>query len=1249
MKRIYFLGQSCRLPGASDVSELRRVLHEGRCTVSMIPTDRWNHELFLHPDVGMQGKTYTLAAGVLDDIWGFDLSVFALSPREAVLMDPQQRLLLQTVWEALEDAGIDPAAIAGQRVGVYVGASSMDHGVILGKDPSLVDAYTMTGNTLSLVANRISHAFDLRGPSFVVDTACSSSLVALDQARLALQQGDIDMAIVAGVNLLLHPGSFAGFSAARMLSPTGLCQSFSDSADGYVRSEGCVAVVLQAATVAPQGARAILIDSETNADGYTLNVALPAEEGQFQLLDRLYRRAGVSPDALDFVEAHGTGTLVGDPIEAHALGRALGQHRQRPLPIGSVKSNLGHLEPVSGLVGVLKTLIAFEDRVLPRTLHVDALNPDIDFDALKLVVARDEMPLRQDGPVLAGVSSFGFGGVNAHCILSAVPEVSTPRSAETDASDRPERIFVTSAFCEGALRDLAHDYAGMMRAPDALAPGGLIDQAWARRGLHPKRLGVLVDDTTQAATALDAYAAGAKDPRIVQVDSCLRDAPVVFAYSGNGGQYSGMSRLALRHDAAYRAAFEAIDSAFGTVVGWSLQDRLASETLGSDLKTCEVAQALLFADQAAQTLAFAARGIVPDAVIGHSGGEVAAAFACGALDLAQAVEVVVSRSRVTAPLAGHGRLAALQTSAEEAEALLVAFDVLTEALSASRKLAIAAINSPRSVTIVGPEPDLVQFSRWVRAEHRQACVLLEIHYPYHSAMQDPFEQELKAALAGLVPKVAHIPYFSSTLGMEIDGRSLDAEYWWANTRRPVQFEAAVKASLAGGYRCYMEIGPQPVLGSYLKDSIGEAMRAASVTHSLSATDPPDTNPIARAHLRAILSGARTTPGTVFHTPDGPKVALPRYPWQNTPLRITDSPEIQRIHGTDADHHPLLGRAIAPGATTWRRDLDDRSMPVLKDHRIGHSAVLPGMAFIEMAYAAACKATGGGPVEITDLDIVAPLALSARSGVEVETRAEPETGRVWVKSRPRLGADAFRLHAQARFLTRTSHARPPETESPASLVAQDAKALWVYTDARHLGLHYGPGFQGLEALRHDGKIIDVVLRPGLGLNAGQAIAGFDPVQADCLLHGLITLATGETYMQEGRGFVPVRLERLQVFAPGVTVRSGQLQIRRRGQHQRTRRASGLNGCAQAGSMSRSWPVTSPRSSRLTQRWMRCGRWRSLGPSITALWCWKTVFWPRLITQCWRASCRSRPSGSTTLIRPRVAMTYRPLLRSQPSPR
>ncbi len=468
-----------------------------------------------HPRAQERGKSYTWAAGVIDDPWSFDPSVFGISPREAEQMDPQQRLLLELTWEALESAGLRPSAVAGSPIGVFVGASSLDYGNLRVLDTASGDAYAATGNTLSILSNRISYIFDLKGPSFTLDTACSSSLVALDAAVAAIASGRIDTAVVAGVNLLVSPFNFVSFSNASMLSRTGLCQAFSASADGYVRAEGGVVLVLQSAAAAARNGstvRGVIAASKVNSDGRTTGISLPSGYAQGALLEEIYREAGVALDAITFMEAHGTGTPVGDPIEAGAIGGKLGRGRATPLPIGSIKTNIGHTEPVSGLAGLLKASLALEHDLLPPSLHSAELNPAIPFDELNLAVNRTLLPLPRTGQArFAGVNSFGFGGTNAHVILTDPAPVAV---AAASAQPAPE-VLLVSAQTKAALADLAQDYATRLDGADAAEIARVAAAAAHRRERLPVRAAIpLRDLDAEAVTeALRAIAEGEESPR----------------------------------------------------------------------------------------------------------------------------------------------------------------------------------------------------------------------------------------------------------------------------------------------------------------------------------------------------------------------------------------------------------------------------------------------------------------------------------------------------------------------------------------------------------------------------------------------------------------------------------------------------------------------------------------------------------------------------------------------------------------
>src|SRR5277367_6373287 len=644
--KLAITGVGCRLPGANNEAEFWRVLDEGRCAVGPLPEGRWPPERFFHPRAGEPGFSYSFSGGYIDHPLDFDPSVFGISPREAAEMDPQQRLLLEVVWSALEDSGLPPSALAGANVGVYVGASSLDYGNLHTTDAASIESHFMTGNTLSILSNRISYIYDLRGPSFTIDTACSSSLVAFAEAQAAISSGRIDMAIVGGVNLLMSPTPFIGFSHASMLSPTGLCRPFSAQADGYVRAEGALAMVLarlETAVARHYPVRAVAVASGINSDGRTSGISLPSVEGQRELLKRLYGDGAIDPRRLAFVEAHGTGTRIGDPAEATAIGEALGRGRDKPLPIGSVKSNIGHLEPASGLAGLYKSILALEHRNLPRSLHLDEINPAIDFAALNLAVAIEAVALPPTETWLAGVSSFGFGGTNAHVVIRQ-PEAAELLPGRTNgAGGRPAQLLVLSAHSRPALNATAASYADFIEAAPDSVPNVASAVGW-QRDLAAHRLALTLGEPARMVASLRAFA---ETGSVVggAAGVALSAAPkICLVFSGNGCQWAGMGRTAFARNEAFRRRFSAIDEIFTRLAGWSLVDALHDHALADRLRLTRVAQPLLFAMHSALAATLAEWGLRPDTVLGHSVGEVAAAEASGAIGLADAVHVIFHRS-----------------------------------------------------------------------------------------------------------------------------------------------------------------------------------------------------------------------------------------------------------------------------------------------------------------------------------------------------------------------------------------------------------------------------------------------------------------------------------------------------------------------------------------------------------------------------------------------------------------------------
>ncbi len=1120
---------SCRLPGAAGLDDFWSLLLEGRCSVSEIGSDRWAIERFYHPRKGEPGRSYTLSAGLIENPHGFDAAAFRIAPREAEQMDPQQRLLLELVWEALEDAGLPPSTLAGQPVGVFVGASSVDAYTRIVGDASGIDTHFMTGNTASILANRISYIYDLRGPSLTIDTACSSSLVALDAAVRALAREEIDTAVVAGVNILGAPQAFYGFSRAGMLSPTGLCRPFAAAADGYVRAEGGAVLVLSrldTARSAGRPPRVVLGPTGVNSDGRTVGLSLPSADAQRRLLERVYGEYGIDPNDLAFVEAHGTGTRVGDPAEAEAIGLALGQKRDAPLPVGSVKSNIGHLEPASGMAGLVKAILAIEHRLLPATLHLDTINPDIPFDALNLVPARGPVAL-PPGPLTAGVSSFGFGGTNAHAVLRAP----RPDEMPEPAPEAPARALLLSAHGEEALRSLAGRYAEALERPEA-TPARIARHAAHDRELLAHRLALPLGDG--AAAELRRFAGGDKTAPVLSARHEGGAGPVCFAFSGNGSQFAGMGLRAYRASRPFRDAFDDIDARYAALAGWSLTEALHDPALEPRLAATSIAQPLLFAVQAALTRALAAEGLEPAMVIGHSVGEVAAALAAGAVSPDQAIRIIHWRSRCQEQLRGLGTMAVLMLSREAAE------PVLAEA--GLDGVVVAAVNSPVCVTVSGPAGQIEALLKLAK-QRRIAAQRVGVDYPFHSPLTAPIEAPLRAALADTVAAEGRIPFISAVTGGTLAGTALDAGYWWQNIRQPVDFAAAARAALELGAGIFVEIGPRPVLTGHLRDIAKAAERETAILPTLDNKAAEDgSDPVERAVLQVLLRGGAVDRRPLFgDRPAGRRLALPHYPWQRRDLRQAPTPE--RIDLSLAKPaHPLLGAHHSEGSPEWHGLLDPELLPYLADHKVAGEVVVPGAALLEMAVAAGRQWFGAEAVEVEDFDILQALMIAEATTRETWLRLAPATGTVEILSRQRMAGEEWTLHARGRVGPSPVAAAPDHGAKDDSTLRPIDPAA-IYAAAAAAGLDYGPAFRRAAAIAGDDeRRITVDLAPEAADNGLYTVPhALHPTALDAAFHGLFGL-----YERLGGGdggaFLPVRFASLRVYRTAPAARA-RLELRR----------------------------------------------------------------------------------------------------------
>nr|WP_052478145.1 type I polyketide synthase [Kibdelosporangium sp. MJ126-NF4]CEL16417.1 Malonyl CoA-acyl carrier protein transacylase [Kibdelosporangium sp. MJ126-NF4]CTQ90369.1 Malonyl CoA-acyl carrier protein transacylase (EC 2.3.1.39) [Kibdelosporangium sp. MJ126-NF4] len=856
---IAVIGIGCRLPGGVDSPErFWDLLIDGRDAITEVPADRWDVSAYHHPDSAVPGKTTSKWGGFLDSVDRFDAGFFGISAREASTMDPQQRLLLEVVWEAVERAGLSVAAFHGSDTGVFVGVCTDDYAHLLFRDPAAVDAFTGTGAANSIIANRVSYAFDLDGPSLAVDTACSSSLTAVHLAVAALRRGECAMAVAGGTNLVLEPGIFINFSKAGVLAADGRCKTFDAAADGYVRAEGVAAVVLKPldrALADGDPVLAVIRGSAVRHDGRTNGLMSPNPATQAALLRAVYHSSGIAPGEVDFVEAHGTGTSLGDQMEARALGEVLGEGRDEPLVIGSVKSNIGHTEGAAGIVGLIKAVLALVHRTVPATLHQHVPNPDIDFAGTGLLVADKPVRLAErDRPLRAGVSSFGFGGANAHVVLEEAPKSADP----SPESDGPH-LLLLSAKDRAALTRYADRLAEAVAGPAALSD---LSFTTVRRRPHlTERLAVAGADRAELARALADFAANRASP-VEHGRADLAGHGVVLCFGGQGGQWVGMGRDLLRTEPVFAAALNALEPLIAAEAGFSLLERLRdADTVERDPGR---AQPMIFAVQVAYARWLAHAGIRPAAVLGHSMGEVAAACVAGVLPLADAVRVICLRSRLLARTAGTGAMLVVELAAERAAAY-------------SDRVAVAAYSAPGEVVLSGDRDALTELAADLArdgVDHNW----VEIDASSHSPLVDPVLDDLRAGLGELEPRRAKVTWYSTVDGVAVDGESADTDYWVRNLREPVRFAHAVEAAVADGHRVFVELGPHPVLISPLRRVLAAADADESLVAATGRRDRDERESLLR--LLGALHNRGLSPDWAKVIPDGRHVDVPTYPWRH---------------------------------------------------------------------------------------------------------------------------------------------------------------------------------------------------------------------------------------------------------------------------------------------------------------------------------------------------------------------------------
>nr|AUO14849.1 Malonyl CoA-acyl carrier protein transacylase [Amycolatopsis sp.] len=1087
---IAIVGIGCRFPGGvRSPEDLWRLVAAGGDGITPFPGDRgWDLEEIYDPEPGVTGKSYAREGGFLADTTRFDPGFFGISPREALAMDPQQRLLLQTSWEAFERAGLDPLSVRGRRIGVFAGTNGQDYPALLERSTEPLEGHAGVGNAASVVSGRLSYVFGLQGPSLTVDTACSSSLVALHLAVQALRRGECSMALAGGATVMATPGMFVDFSLQRGLAADGRCKAFAEAADGAGFSEGAGMLLVQPLSDALREGRRVLAvvrGSAVNSDGASNGLTAPNGPSQQRVIRAALADAGLEPSEVDAVEAHGTGTTLGDPIEAQAVLATYGQERETPLWLGSVKSNLGHTQAAAGVAGVIKMVMAMRHGVLPRTLHVDAPSSHVDWSAGAVELLTEPREWAAGRPRRAGVSSFGISGTNAHTILEQAPDVPVERR-EPVSGPMP---WVLAGRTEAALRDQAAALAEVDGDPADI--GFSLATARSR---FPHRAVML---------SADALAAVAEGRPAADAVTGVAGTPgkVAMLFPGQGSQWAGMALELAESSPVFAARLSECSAALASHVDWHLRDVLADEEA---LTRVDVVQPALFAVMVSLAELWRSFGVVPDAVVGHSQGEIAAAVVSGALSLQDGARVVALRSRAILALAGRGGMVSV------AAPLDVVQGRLTDGLS------IAAVNGPAAVVVSGAPQALDALITSCAADGIRAK-RVPVDYASHSAQVEQLREELLEVLAPITPREGGIAFISTVTG-EWNER-VDAGYWYTNLRTTVRLDTAIERLKREGFGAFVEASPHPVLTMALGDDV-------VALGSLRRDDGGLTRfytSLAEAHVGGV---------PVDWTPAFPGARLtdvPTYPFQQERYwpqwTATTAGDAGGLGLTDAGH-PLLGAAVTvagTGVTLLTGRLSRRTHPWLADHAVGDTVLLPGTAFVELAVQAGDQA---GCATVEELTLQAPLVIPGRGGVALQVRVEAadEHGRRALTIHSRLSDDLdWTQHAEGFLATGAEPgtaltAWPPPGAEPLPVAGH-------YDTLAGHGYRYGPAFRGLRAAwRHGDDLYAEVTLP-----EGQDAAryGLHPALLDAALHPI-----GLTSAQAGAR-LPFAWTGVRLYATGAT--------------------------------------------------------------------------------------------------------------------
>ena len=1129
---IAILGIGCRFPGGvTSPDDLWQLLSDERDAISEFPADRgWNLDALFGPDPEAPGATYVRAGGFVDNVGDFDPAFFGISPREAQAMDPQQRLLLEVTWEALEQAMIDPTSLHGSDTAVFVGLGGQEYGPRIYEDTEGFAGYLATGTTTCVASGRVAYTLGLHGQAVTVDTGCSSSLVAVHLAMRSLRSGECDLAVAGGATVVCSPSIYVGLGLQGALSADGRSKPFAAAVDGFGVGEGAGVLVLARLSRARSlgyPVLALIRGSAVGQDGASNVLSAPSGPAQQTVIRKAVADAGLCCGDVDVVEAHGTGTRVGDPIEAEALRATYGTAHSaaRPLLVGSVKSNIGHAQQAAGVAGIIKAVQAIRHGMVPATLHLDSPTPQVDWSSgtIQVVGSARPWPDEPDRPRRAAVSSFGISGTNAHVILEQAPPefVSVP-----SAHKRPPVMpWVLSAKSASALAEQAARLRRFVQQNSELDPSNVAYSLVTTRALFDHRavaVGVCRDELL---SGLAAIASGEPAPNVV-TGKASATGGTVFVFPGQGSQWTAMAVELLDSAPAFAAQMRLCDEALAEFVDWSLLDVVRGAPCSPDLDRVDVVQPVLFAVMVSLAAQWRALGIEPDAVLGHSQGEIAAAYVAGALALRDAAKVVALRSKAIGAIAGTGGMVAIPRPVEKVLAMIEPW---------GQSISVAAQNGPSSTVVTGNAAALDELMAKCDGDEVR-ITRIPVDYASHSSEVDALRETLRESLSGLRPRTGDIAFISAVTGAELDTSSLDGDYWFANLRQPVLFEHAVRWAYEHSYRTFIESSPHPVLTVGIEESLEEY----GDDHSVVATLRRNEGGMRRVLLSAAeahVHGKLPNWVAMFDGTGPRRIDLPTYAfdrkryWMDAAPGFVDASSL----GVAAAEHPLLGAVVAQADSdeiilTGRLSL--KSHPWLADHKVQGIVLVPATAMVEMALHAGDRARCP---RVDELILHTPMIVGERGGVAVQVvvGAWTDSGERAVRIYSRIDDGADRVWTRHAEGVLSPIDMPIDTADfkqwpPAGAEPIDVSEL--YPTLAALGYEYGPAFRGLRSVWRRGTDVFVEAALPDHMKADGGRFGLHPVLLDSVLHGV---AVGGVLAESELPRLPFEWEGVSLHAVGAT--------------------------------------------------------------------------------------------------------------------